>query len=137
MARGGAARCAAGLSVIGPREAGISRGPRLSVTLVITDSLPAEPLSHGVRRHDLPAEHHVVVLVGQVVAVGHVRAGEGPELPRDDDLLARVERDHVLLARVVGVAAARGASGGARGALGVTRDDPVLLHVAVERGDPP
>src|SRR3954454_11977595 len=73
---------------------------------------------------DLPAEHHVVVLVGEVVAVRDVRAREGPEAARDDDILVGVEGDHVLLAGVIGTAAV-----GRQGA--VARHDPVLLHVEV------
>src|SRR6478672_11217635 len=50
---------------------------------------------------DLPAEHHRVVLVGQVVAVRDVRAGEVPEPAVQDHRLARVQRGDVLAAEVV------------------------------------
>src|SRR4051794_39257318 len=45
---------------------------------------------------DLPAEHHRVVLVSEVVAVGDVRPGEVPEPAVHDHRLARVERREVL-----------------------------------------
>src|SRR5919202_6957111 len=54
--------------------------------------------------NDFPAEHHRVVLMGQVVAVRHVLAREGAEVAVEDDGLARVHRDDVVLAGVVGVA---------------------------------
>src|SRR5262249_6011600 len=53
------------------------------------------------RLPDGPAEHHVVVLVRQVVAVGHVVAEEGAEPPVDGGLLARLQRHHVFLPGVV------------------------------------
>src|SRR3954447_22779876 len=71
---------------------------------------------------DFPAEHHAVVLVGQVVAVRDVRADEGPEAAGDHDLLARVQRHHVLLAAVVRMP-------GVGREHAVARDRPVLLHV--------
>src|SRR3954467_1710590 len=113
---------------------------RLSAVSVVTvlcplcarrSNLPA------LRGQDLPAEHHVVVLVGQVVAVGHVRAGEGPEPARDVRLLARVERDHVLLGGVVHVTVALNVDpGDGRRRLAVAVEHRVLLHMEVHRVDP-
>src|SRR3954463_13324675 len=111
---------------------------RLSAVSVATVRLPlrarveAMPPLGG---HDLPAEHHVVVLVGQVVAVGHVRAGEGPEPARDVRLLARIQGDHVLLGGVVQVAAG-GAARQGRPGLAVAVEHRVLLHGEVHRVHP-
>src|SRR4051812_39103504 len=57
-------------------------------------------LQKELRLTDGPAEHHVVVLVRQVVAVGHVVAEERAEPPEDAGLLAGRERNEVFLARV-------------------------------------
>lgn len=54
-------------------------------------------------RGDLPAEHHGVVLVGQVVAVRDVRPDEVPEAAIDHHRLARIEGDQVLARDVVGM----------------------------------
>src|SRR3954469_25703924 len=59
------------------------------------------PVSIPGLQRDGPAEHHVVVLVGEVVAVGHVVAGERPEPAPDLALLARLEGDQVFLAERV------------------------------------
>src|SRR6478672_6126905 len=122
-------RVSAGASApaLSVRSVTTARGSDRAV-LMLTEGSPGRP-SAGLRREDLPAEHHVVVLVGQVVAVRHVRAGEGPESAGDDDLLARVQGDHVLLAGVVGVTAVRRR-------LAVAGHHQVLLHVEVERVDP-
>src|SRR3954452_17289948 len=57
-------------------------------------------LQKELRLTDGPAEHHVVVLVRQVVAVGHVVAEERAEPPEDAGLLAGRERNEVFLAGV-------------------------------------
>src|SRR4051794_3813013 len=54
-------------------------------------------------RHDRPAEHHVVVLMRQVMAMRHVIAAEGPEPPEESHLLSGIEGNHVFFARIVRV----------------------------------
>src|SRR4051812_21603606 len=83
--------------VAAERNVASRRLSAVSVSTVLDPFLRStrrEPLA-ALRGHDFPAEHHVVVLVGQVVAVRDVRAGEGAEPARDVGLLARVQRDHV------------------------------------------
>src|SRR4051794_38930289 len=70
---------------------------RLSAVTVSTVPLPLVVVGVRTRRLDalrldVPAEHHVVVLVREVVAVRDVGPGERPELALDDDFLARVQR---------------------------------------------
>src|SRR3954454_7871054 len=81
---------------------------------------------------DRPAEHHGVVLVGEVVAVRDVGAGEVPEAAVDDHRLARVQGDQVLARDVVGMPRV-GRDGHV---LAVAHDGAVLLHVEVERVHP-
>src|SRR4051794_34955758 len=117
--------------VAAERNVASRRLSAVSVSTVLDPFLRStrrEPLA-ALRGHDFPAEHHVVVLVGQVVAVRDVRAGEGAEPARDVGLLARVQRDHVFLGRVVGVPARRRQ-------LAVAHEHRVLLHVEVHRVDP-
>src|SRR3954465_10632747 len=64
-----------------------------------TEPLPTAELPE-LRLADGPAEHHVVVFVRQVVAVGHVVADEGAEPAEHAGLLATLERNNVVLARV-------------------------------------
>src|SRR5580765_6915558 len=52
---------------------------------------------------DRPAEHHGVVLVGQVVAVSDVRTDEVAEAAVQHHVLAGVERGQVLAPDVLGV----------------------------------
>src|SRR4051794_25066936 len=82
---------------------------------------------------DRPAEHHGVVLVGQVVAVRHVVAREVPELAVDDHRLARgqpPEGPTGTVRRVAGNGVLRPLRGGHQ--LAVPPDRAVLLHVQVE-----
>src|SRR5438270_9113944 len=85
---------------------------------------------------DFPAEHHGVVFVGQVVAVGHVLAREGAEVTVEHHRLGRVHRDDVILAGVVDVARVDRGSGEALRGLAVAEQDVVLLHVHVHRVHP-
>src|SRR5262245_59330108 len=88
------------------------------------------PAWHDRLLHDLPAEHHRVILVRQVVAVRHVGPEERAEVPEEIDGLTRSERNHVFARLVIGMRAIEG-SGHA-----IARDDAMLLHVQVERMDP-
>src|SRR5262249_19601878 len=76
-------------------------------------------------RDDLPREHHVVVLVREVVAVRDVGPAERADPARDHALLAGFGGNPALLARVVRVAAVR------RG-LPVARAHAVLLLGGVQ-----
>src|SRR3954454_16059221 len=78
---------------------------------------------------DLPAEHHRVVLVRQVVAVRHVGAHEVPEAAVDDHRLTRVERTQVSPRLVVPVP---GTAVACRHALAVAHHGAVSLYVEVE-----
>src|SRR3954453_12663290 len=64
-----------------------------------TEPLPTAELPE-LRLADGPAEHHVVVFVRQVVAVGHVVADEGAEPAEHAGLLAALEGGDVVLARI-------------------------------------
>ena len=83
------------------------------------------------RSGDLPAEHHGVVLVGQVVAMGHVRPDEVAEPAVDDHRFARIERNDVLFALTIGVGRSSD-----RLRLAVAHDDAVFLLVHVHRVHP-
>src|SRR6188508_876058 len=61
------------------------------------DMIAAVPGSSRDGSGDFPAEHHGVVLVGQVVAVRHVRPDEVTEPAIDDHRFARIEPDDIFL----------------------------------------
>src|SRR5680860_737460 len=83
------------------------------------------------RLGDLPAEHHGVVLVRQVVTVRHVGPGEVPESAVHDHRLTRVERDQVFAPDVIGM------SGTGHGhVLAVAHHGAVLLHAPAHGVDP-
>ena len=77
-------------------------------------------------RHNGQAEHHVVVLVRQVVAVCNVVTRERPEAPEDLNGLAGIQRYHVFLAGIIRVRV------GAAGA----REHRMLFLVHVHRVHP-
>ena len=94
--------------VVPPAAGAPPAAPAASPPAPALPALPGGPVARQRRlvrggvarsREDLPAEHHVVVLVREVVAVRHVRAGEGTERAVKRHRLARVERDHVHLSR--------------------------------------
>src|SRR4051794_12713 len=111
-------------SRVGASPAPDSAAYRVSVSVfgVIADLL-GPPCSR-----DRPAEHHGVVLVGEVVAVGDIGAREVADPAVDDHRLARVEGHQVLAGDVVGVTGVRSH----RHVLAGPHDRAVLLHVEVE-----
>src|SRR6478735_11260378 len=80
---------------------------------------------------DFPAEHHGVVLVGQVVAVRHVRSDEVAEPAEDDHRFTRIEPDHVFFPVSVWAGLRRPGR-----VLAVAHHHAVLFHVQVHRVHP-
>ena len=80
-------------------------------------------------RLDFPAEHHRVVFMGQVMAMGDILTGKGPEVSIDRHGLTAFERDDVLPGTIIRMGCVR------YGPL-IAGDDLMFLHVAMDRMGP-